>query len=208
MTTPGCVTARSPWWRPCPCPWGVLWFSWTSCWYAASLWISRGCCWPRLNCLAVWGLQSSLQPPESSLHWAATSSSAVTPPDTQHQLWPGSKPQPTLVSNPGFKPTSTSIHRFCLGLRLALRWWSECCDLVLCADCCQQNILEDSDQLPRNLESCKYCYFTIFIANFMQCLSCFLPWPRSPIGILTKVWYSTCDDSAMPLFQRSISLIP
>lgn len=33
-----------------------------------------------------------------------------------------------------------------------------CCDLVLCTDCCKEAILENSDQLPRNLESCKWCY--------------------------------------------------
>lgn len=30
-----------------------------------------------------------------------------------------------------------------------------CCDLVLCTDCCQQDILENSEQLPRDLASCK-----------------------------------------------------
>lgn len=101
MTTPGCVTARSPWWCHSPCLWAVLLFSWTSCWCAAGLWVSRGCCWPRPSCPVVWGRLSSLQPPESYLLWAAMSSSAVMLLVTQHQLWPGSKPQLVLVRIPG-----------------------------------------------------------------------------------------------------------
>lgn len=102
MTTPGCATVKSPWWPPCPCPSEVLSSWWTSCWCAAGPWWSRECCcWPRLSCPAAWDLRSSLQPPESSPRWEATSSSAAMPLATQRQPWPGSKAQRALVSSPG-----------------------------------------------------------------------------------------------------------
>lgn len=72
--------------------------------------------------------------------------------------------------------------------RVTLSFWSDvtdiwvlvesCCDLVFCTDCCQQDILDNSEQLPRILESCKSWYFVLFnkYFNFIQCFtfSCYL----------------------------------
>lgn len=97
MTTPGYATARSLCWCHCPCLWGARWFLWTSSWSAVELWDSPRHCWPRPNFPTVWGLQSNLQPPGLSLHWAVTLSSVAMPPAIRHLRWLGSKPQPTQV---------------------------------------------------------------------------------------------------------------
>lgn len=131
------------------------------------LWKSYSSHWPAAHMQQVSGSVRDVADPG----WAVPLYEALSPACShQGHLSTGQQRHPQVwchwlsYSNPDLDQNFSLYWWVIQGHCELIKWFNtgaflkSCCDFVVCTDCCQEDILENSDQLPRNLESCKQCY--------------------------------------------------